>query len=526
MTIDDFQARAQDKAVDNIENAFDFLSGNINSYTLNGRALVALRARFNYLKKNRNSGDLPFAEEMRHFNAIMDSLIQLIGDLTAIDYPKSQVPKQASTVAGASFHGLIHGDFDEITREAIDKIKESNFLRVIGSARQHALSTKEIPVMEEYFTCIEERMARADRTSPFHYRRITAQDLKPRFKAHLDICLKHSVETGNHCALAFEQDINLSLTYFIVDESLLVFNLYKTDDAGVKDNAMTFKSYDPAVIRNFILHFNEAWDNAREHELIIDNPIRFHEVIPVNNKIYKHIQSLKEDLRNIPNNSIRMDHAEKELEQAVTRIEGLRNCKLVIEHKLTNGKLLSVFYRYINALGKGGKYSTISFFEFWKNLHTVDTFISAHENALTKGAEILRIYVVNEARIGDPRYVEMQREYIQANLRLGKKFPNFKFVIHFSGNYNNILQQHENFAIWERGHEYIVFFPDHAKKGDNIGETSLFFINTRDTNYPEYQRNCIRYERAKVTIESKLKECADQNKSLSEAQQTFLAQFR
>jgi len=248
-------------------------------------------------------------------------------------------------------------------------------------------------------------------------------------------------------------------------------------------------------------------------------------VIPVNKQIYKHIETLKEDLRHIPNNSIRMDHAERELDQAVFRISGLRHNKLVIAHKMTNGKLLSVFYRYINELGKGGRYSTISFYEFWKNLHTIDTFISAHENALTKGAEILRIYVVNAARITNPEYIEEQREYIEANLELARKFSNFRFIVHFSQNYGNTLQKHENFAIWERGHESIVFFPDHAKKGDNIGETSLYFINTMDTNYPEYQRNCIRYERAKVTIENKLKECALEYESLGEAQKAFLSQF-
>ena len=462
-------------------------------------------------------------------NKIRTAILSLIERLEAKDFNDSlgleRTPLQVTDrfrYPFYSFQGLKAGSFSHIMKEAIQHLEKATFLRVIGSARQDMLALRRLPLMEKYLKVIEAKMLKHDAERPFFYRRITTQHIKPKFLEHLEACFEISRANGNDIQVVLEQNIDLSITYFIIDSSMIVLNLYTTVDLGVKDNTLLFSSTDQEIIRLFAKHFTEAWSSADANELVIKSIERFQEVIPVHEEIYEKLNQMRCSLRAIPNKSIRMDHVHREIEQATSRIIGLSKYHLSVEHKLANGKLLSVFYRYINDLRAGGNYKTISFFEFWDNLSDLDTFIIAHENALVRSAKIIRLYLVDNLKLDNSNYIAKQRKIIQRNLQLAKKYKNYRFKILFSDTYEDLLQLYENFAIWEQGEEKIVFFPGHENPAYPIGKTNLYFINDRDSSHKNYRKNRARYERASEILSKRLKEWEFQAEHYSEAQKLFL----
>ena len=518
---------------ENIESCIEKLEEVLNHNTGIMNDLFLVLGRFSSLKRKVNQKVISFDQEEIERNKIRISLLDIIdnikeddlNDFASLKAEILDINEGIDDYPFYSFEGLQVGNFIEIMQEAINLIQNATYLKVIGSARQDLMAITDVPLMEKYLAAIETKLLDEKPGSPFYYRRITTQNLKSKFLDHIVNCFEISEKTGNQAEVVLEQDIDLTVTYFIIDDKMLVFNLYTTIDIGLKDNTMLLKSTDVEVINQFSKHFQEAWDAARYKELVIDNLEQFNLVIPVKKSIYKKMEKIRSCLRSIPNNSIRMDHAHREIEQTCSRIIGLMKYSLNIEHKLANGKLLSVFYRYINELTDGGSYEVLSFYEFWKNLSDLDTFIISHENALVRGAKILRIYVIDNNKIKNKSYYEKHTDIIKKNLLLQKKYNNYEFKILFSNNYKELLDLYENFGIWEQGSEKIVFFPEHDTPEYPIGKTSLYFINDDHPDHNDYGRNKARYERARNILEMRYHEQQKSQETLKPDQKKFLFRF-
>ncbi|MCG8330179.1 MAG: hypothetical protein MI974_20945 [Chitinophagales bacterium] len=416
----------------------------------------------------------------------------------------------------------------ETMLNSIEFIKKAKHFRVAGIGRQYIGQVKNIEIINSYYEAIEKRLSQNTPRDRFRYRRITIMELEDNFKQHLNKCFENCEQNDNQTEVILLEDIDMQFTYYIIDTSIVVINLYTYSRDNVLDCPYAYWSNDPDTIDLFINHFDRAWRRETHFGNIITSKDEFQEFIPFNESLLSGLREIKKYIKKLPNSSIRTAWAVNEINQTKDRLKGLVEYSLGIKNKITNGKLLTIFSYYVRRLNENDKYHTISFFEFWENITSEDTrdFYNANRSALIKGANITRIYIINNNNITLDKYIASQRVILEQHLKLAETYSNYKFKILFypSDKYMRLLFEYKNFAIWYGQNETIVFKPEYVNStGGSVYPkmTSLYYIDKNKVGHPSYIDNLEVLNNSEIDFNDIIKEQKSQSK-LNEEQVFFL----
>ncbi|MGB0525092.1 MAG: hypothetical protein ACPGJS_19115 [Flammeovirgaceae bacterium] len=456
------------------------LLDNYKSNLINGdyasfeEELVVLAQDFERLSKDKRIRTEDSSFINTEINRIALSILQL---LTAIEQSLHQNVISFSDIKG----GLKLIDSNRGMEMACKAIRKAQSMRVIGSGRQDLVEDSLNPYILDYYKEIESRLADSG-DGKFVIKRITQHLLKDTFRTHLERCYKILGNSSkNKFDIVLYGNLRLAYTYAIIDsheknQSILFLTLHtKNNDIDVIDTSMVFYSQDISIIQKFKTHFDQFWEKEGVKGRVIKSQDDFEKYIPFDNQLFKSYSEVKNFIKRVPNNSIRMDHLKYEIDLFHRRLKGLDDCELRISHTHKNQRMSHCFFWYMSELQQGMSYKTISLDRFWYCLYDIERFIEKQEVALLQGAKIERIFQVNSNKLEDKEYFEAQQRIIYKNLIQHQKFDNYTFSILFSED-DKELYRRRNFAIWsDDNKDYQVVFL--LRYGQKDAQTVLYFIN-------------------------------------------------
>ncbi|MFK8101159.1 MAG: hypothetical protein AB8G15_01490, partial [Saprospiraceae bacterium] len=393
--------------------------------------ITILSAFYNRVENSKKVAILNTKEYQIDLNIITQNLFSLLNEITE-NISNNDILFEKFVKGNVDVHQGFHKeDINKTLIKAAKLIEKAKHFRVVGVGRQYINKFRNIESINKYYKAIEDRINDIKMEDRFRYRRITIMELTQEFQTHLAKCFDHADQANNKnkAELILLEDIEMQFTYFIIDEDIVVINLYTYSNENVLDCPHAYWSNEPETINLFINHFDRVW--RREHHCgnIISSKKEYNEFIPFNLDLLTNLRDIKSYIKRLPRESARTSWAINELTQTKERLKGLTEYSLGIKNKVTNGKLLVLFSYYVRQLNKGNKYLTISFFEFWENITSEDTneFYNANRMALGNGADITRVYLIDSSKITTDRYISKQKLIIKMHCNLMKSFANYQF---------------------------------------------------------------------------------------------------
>jgi hypothetical protein len=384
-------------------------------------------------------------------------------------------------------------------------------MRVVGIGRQYYNEKSDDPHLTNYLSEVENRLANPKQA--FNCYRLTIMDLRKPFLEHLKRCFQNSKFSSykNQFNLGIVDDLEMKFTYYVIGSDAVFLNIYfKETESKIVDSPSCLVSKNIDIINLFIRHFDRVWDRETKKHAIIHNIDEFEKRIPYDTRIIKSQKAISEYIKQLHHSSSRNAFALSELVQLENRLKGLIDYSLEIKYKVDNGKFLNIISSFLGQLNTDDTYETISFFEFWQNItaESVTEFIDANRKALSQGANVNRIFLVDEGRLNDEEYIGGNLKILGAHLKMLKfkqvdwKYM-FKIVFMNSQEYHEHQKDYRNFAIWQTKTEKVFFNPKWDKSGiyDHPLETQITFIDkTIDIHSPHsnYLENQSKFDKATI----------------------------
>ncbi len=147
---------------------------------------------------------------------------------------------------------------EEAMLKLIGAISDAEQIRIIGTGRQDVVERMrdKNKIVKKYLGQLEKRI-RLKKYLVF--KRITSDSINPSFLTHLETCLEYGVKNNHEVGISLVDDIEIAMTYVIVDDRIVVFNLYNKYSEEVSDSSLDFFSTNKLIIRQFIEHFEGYW---------------------------------------------------------------------------------------------------------------------------------------------------------------------------------------------------------------------------------------------------------------------------
>jgi len=162
--------------------------------------------------------------------------------------------------AGLKSEVTVLTNVNEGSKYAADRVKASNLIRVIGTARQDVLD--EVSEASDYLRATEER---ASSEKAFSYLRITSPVLSTSFRHHLlKLFQVFKTKQGGRIEIALESRMDTSVSYMIFDDEELLLIVDNTVFGSVRDNRVMIWSRDRDVVKAFSNHFDHAWNRIAD----------------------------------------------------------------------------------------------------------------------------------------------------------------------------------------------------------------------------------------------------------------------
>lgn len=479
--------------------------------------LISISASYQAYEKGVNLGTLIQQEQILQLNQIVTRLLYLISLIDEID------AKGIKDVFG-NIQGMTRIDPDKAHELTVEKLKDAQWMKIVGAGRQDYAEASDDNPMLYYYSEVEKKMQAITKTKkPFTIRRIAPSILKNKFYNHLKKCYEITSKNKNIYNVILYEDLKLISTYYIIKsyngEKILFFTLYRfTPAIPMFDITMTFYTTDNEIIEEFDKLFERFWLTKSIEGRVITNLTDFNRFTPFNEKLHKKFNEIKQFVKGIPNDSVRMKHLKREIDIMHRRLEGLKSCNMIYGHSSKNQRITDCFLDYIDDLDENKSYKTVSVLNFWKMLHNVEKFFDLQNEALFKDAKVSRIYLVDSNSLLPPNTlapktnedVNFERYIVKKNYEQWKKHKNnYRFKIIFS-TLGRESTKSENFALWHNKKiNYKVIFRinySHFKAA-----TDVSFANFRDDNIHRNQSLIEGYER---NFEMTLKRAQDENNKL------------
>jgi len=254
-----------------------------------------------------------------------------VGTLSAliIEWNKNKEPKN---------QGFEPIDRTDAIKEATDKVKTAKYMKIIGSGRQHHIENTNSNEIRDYYQAIENRLSSSSNSGrSFSVQRVTQHQLKNKFREHLRKCLSITEEQENKSLYSIVLYGNLMITntfYILKDEEegksiiFLTHNIDNEEPFTNVDNVLVFKSEDQDIISTYEKYFDQFWEKEGKHGRSVSSLSEFEKYVPFNEQLYKKYNEIKNFIKRVPNESVRMQHLEYEINKIHERLRGLNNCNL------------------------------------------------------------------------------------------------------------------------------------------------------------------------------------------------------
>ena len=396
-------------------------------------------------------------------------------------------------------NGFIQLDMVDAFDLVSDRLKNTSEFRVTGNIMQEELEQGFVPVeIKRYINATERRFRERKKSKRFSYKRLTTSKVSPFLKNHLNKLFACSKRYGHKIGVIFSDKFDFEQTFIILDESFMILNMNK-QISGHREQELCFFTEDSNIIKRYINKFEKNWDEqtaVTKEEDFKNHPSEFpvlcNESALKDLRILTKLQELKYNIEKIENDSIIKLHVYSEIIQAADRINGFANWNLTINHIDNNSNLNNIFYGYIKRLESNDSYCAIAVNEFYKNIDYYNKFIDANRTALMNGAELKRVFVIdNNKFLSDinNEYKKSLKAFIKDHITLSSNFLNYEFKILFTNDYQVYKSSQLSFGLWFKKNEKMVFMPDHNGKGDTIYKTNLHYIDTNIPCHPSFKKN-------------------------------------
>lgn len=277
------------------------------------------------------------------------------------------------------------------------------------------------------------------------------------------------------------------LTYVIVDTKYLIviFNFPgKTQSFKIQ---FCFVTENKSIIDNFISNFRSTWNEERIENKEIDSKESYHYYSDLFEKSDSTIERIRKSItKGSKFEHIFQNHIIRELDLALERMKVIDNYEFEVQHSLPSGTLLRLYSYFLNRMEPGDTYETITFYSFWNNVFSRGKrdpdFIRDNKAAIQKGANITRIFVLNEElvlfdeanhnaeNIDKNKYqgylnLLSSKKVLEENLRLLYEVEpkhTYDFKILFSNKHEDYRARLINFALLKKGgnqEEMVLFEP-------------------------------------------------------------------
>ncbi|WP_020539035.1 hypothetical protein [Lewinella cohaerens] len=391
--------------------------------------------------------------------------------------------------------GIVELKPDEALELVQELLPESQWMKVVGAGRQHVAESGNHKTVLNYYSAIEKKLGETTTRipRPFYIRRVTQHQLEKRFREHLERCLTIVDENANRYEIVHYGNLKITNTYYILRQEDNTEYLFVTlnVDQGIDliDNALVFYTTNNRIVTNYNRHFDQFWNNEGRSGRVIKSLSDFKKYIPFDSDLYEKYTALKNFIKRVPNDSIRMRHLKSEVSSAYSRLEGLNSCTITYEHTSKNIEILKWFNEYMQELDGSKTYLTVSIFKFWETIGDYKDFLDRQQQALSKGARIRRIFFVDSSGLrrdfGEAYNVDeynarmkMQQEVIYENYQQSLLYKNYDFKVLFSSRSKESAAR-DNFAIWiNEPIDYKILFK--MNYGFPSAYTEITFANYSD----------------------------------------------
>lgn len=458
-------------------------------------------------------------------NAIVVAILSLLEELRKVTESKLSI-KEKEKREGV----FLKRRADEMMGEVCTYIEKAKSIRVIGANRQEKYEKEPVACISEYYATIEKRCAHDfEGLHPLTYRRITNRDLSRSTINHVEKCFVGAEKNKNTLKVLFYGKLHLTYTYLLIDtidgDSILILNLYtKDNDIEILDTSFAYCCFDEPTIKEFKVHFQNAWDTESELSLVLKDRKEFSYYIPFDPEVENKMTKIRKHAFHIPKESIRLEHLKYHLREFSKRLGQLGESLIPVPHTDKNQRISTAYKWYIKTLARGCSYKTISVFEFWDGIQNLDIFLAIHRDRFESKEEsgnVTRIYIVDNTRLIDSNYIQTQKEIIRKNFELAKEFSNnYDFLILFVDDYERFLNINRNCAIWSKDNEFrVVFLSKYPRDFSERGVTNIHFIEEWNNFNPINLKRKERYTRASNQIARSTKMALKQNSMLKEVWQ-------
>jgi hypothetical protein len=160
--------------------------------------------------------------------------------------------------------GFIKIEKGSISDFATSLVKKSSFVRVVGTARQDVLNSKNRVEATKYLKSLEEKLKKKSQSENdgFTYYRVVPKAIKIPLEEHIKVCMKNAEKTGNTFDFKEVESFDFYISYQIFDDSDLLLIADNKSHTGKSDNALCLWTRNKEIIRTFIYRFDNAWNGA------------------------------------------------------------------------------------------------------------------------------------------------------------------------------------------------------------------------------------------------------------------------
>jgi hypothetical protein len=133
-------------------------------------------------------------------------------------------------------------------------VQNSRIIRVIGRARQDQLMSP-LSHQKDYLAATETAVKTGELQV---YRRVTGDELRTMFRAHLERLLK-ARQPGQDVQVAVVPQVDLLISYQVFDRTAAIIGIETAAVPGIRDSTVVFLTYNAEIIDALTAHFDAAW---------------------------------------------------------------------------------------------------------------------------------------------------------------------------------------------------------------------------------------------------------------------------
>jgi hypothetical protein len=395
-----------------------------------------------------------------------------------------------------SIEGLKKVKVSDAFDKASSYIKNCDQIYVIGTTKQRQHNGTINYSIDRY---LQSTIGRLQKKYKIDYRRMTSTLLEEGFQNHLSECFNLVKDSNHDFRVIMIDDFIPSYTYLIIDKSFLMVSLNQSElDYAAKYHS-SFITEDTSIIERFRDHFRSVWKVESKSCTIIDNIDAFNYECKFMAQVSRQLSLIRESIKKLPSSDrLGNRHVLSELSQTASRLTGVANGLLKIDHNSANGNMSRLFNMYFQNISGIHTYKTITFLKFWADFYSqhngIDIFLDNNFEALSKGAIVERTLVIPKNlqvtydSLDKAKIIKMYSEIITQNLILQDKISNmqghYKFRLLFSDKHQLYENKLYNFALISNDDESEVIIFDPSRDLP-IQNTSISIFDTsvnRDNN--------------------------------------------